>query len=149
MVHDFIRFPELTNGQMQFYYFESPHKQITSDFRATVIKVIDGDTISVRVAFRDFDFPIRFLDTNAPEMSEGGQETKDWLENIILGEEIEVKIDKRQRVGKWGRLLGNIIHRGVNLNQESIRTGRATSFENRNEGKLPDLNKELSIDKWL
>ena len=48
MVHDFNRFPELTTSQMAESYFESPHKQVSGDFRATVVKVHDGDTITVR-----------------------------------------------------------------------------------------------------
>jgi len=143
MPHDFNRFPELTNSQMNVYYFESPHKQILEDFRATVVKVHDGDTITLRTDFRDFDFPLRFLNTNAPEMSEGGQEAKSWLEDKILNEEVEILIDKRQRVGKWGRLLGQVFHRGMNVNEESIRAGKATSFDDREEGMLPDLNKML------
>lgn len=143
MPHDFNRFPELTNSQMNVYYFESPHKQILEDFRATVVKVHDGDTITLRTDFRDFDFPLRFLNTNAPEMSEGGQEAKSWLEDKILNEEVEILIDKNQRVGKWGRLLGQVFHRGMNVNEESIRAGKATSFDDREEGMLPDLNKML------
>jgi len=51
MAHDFKKFPELTNNQMQIYYFESPHKQITEDFKARVVDVHDGDTIKVEVDF--------------------------------------------------------------------------------------------------
>lgn len=149
MTHDFNKFPELANSQMAVYYFESPHKQIIADFRAKVVKVHDGDTITVEVDFRDFSFPIRFLDTNAPELSEdGGRESQQWLENILLNENIDVLIDRNQRVGKWGRLLGKIIHRGMNINQESIRMGRATSFENKDQNKLPDINKILGKQKW-
>ena len=39
MPHDFINYPELTNNQMNFYYFESPHKQITENF-INVVNVI-------------------------------------------------------------------------------------------------------------
>ena len=128
MPHDFKKFPELANTQMQFYYFESPHKQITEDFTARVIKVTDGDTIRVTVDFRDFDFPVRFLNTDAPELKEGGLESKKWLSNQILGEEIEVRINPNQRVGKWGRILGEIIHNGMNLNEESMLQGHAIPF---------------------
>jgi hypothetical protein len=58
MAHDFKKFPELTDGQMLFYYNDSPHKQITQNFSAKCVRVIDGDTISVRVDFRDFEFPM-------------------------------------------------------------------------------------------
>lgn len=144
MPHDFINFPELANSQMALYYFESPHKQITEDIRATVIKVHDGDTLTVRVNFRDFDFPVRFLNTDAPELNEdGGHESRDWLESRILGEEIDILIDPDQRVGKWGRLLGTIFHRGMSLNDESIRAGMSVPFDNRNEGEIPNWNKEM------
>ncbi|GAH04240.1 unnamed protein product, partial [marine sediment metagenome] len=79
-IHDFIRFPELTNSQMSELYYQSPHKQITESFRCECIKVIDGDTIRVKWFERDFDFPVRVLEINAPELNEAhGQEVKDWL----------------------------------------------------------------------
>ncbi len=73
MAHDFVRFPELRNSQLDFYYWESPHKQIFEDFIATVVKVTDGDTIRVETDFRDFDFPVRFLDIAAPELRKKGE----------------------------------------------------------------------------
>ena len=148
MPHDFALWPELTNNQMQLYYWESPHKQILDDFEATVVKVHDGDTITVICDFRDFNFPVRFLGTNAPELNEGGgKEAQKWLEGILLNEEVNILVDKKQRVGKWGRILGIIMHKGINVNEESMRTGRATSFEERDVGQLPDLNKMFKI-KW-
>ena len=150
MAHDWVSFPELTNSQMNLYYFDSPHKQILEDFRALVVKVHDGDTITVRTNFRDFDFPVRFLGINAPELNEeGGREVQSWLEQRILNEEVDIIIDRNQRVGKWGRLLGKIFHRGMDLGEEEMRAGKATTFEARNEGMLPDLNKELRLSQWF
>ena len=141
MPHDFRKFPELTNEEMQFYYWESPHVQIMEDFEAEVVKVHDGDTITVRTNFRDFDFPVRFLDTNAPELNEkGGHESQAWLENKLLREMVTVSIDRSNRVGKFGRLLGNIIHSGMNVNEESVRMGWATPFDQKNEGKIENIN---------
>lgn len=133
-MHDFKNFPELTNNQLRFYYFESPHKQITRDFRATVTKVIDGDTIRVECDFRDFDFPIRLLDIAAPEIKEGGRESQQWLESKILNEEIDVVINPKIRVGKWGRLLGQIIFQGMNMNDWLVRDGHAVAWEDRDKG---------------
>jgi len=148
MVHDFVKFPELANRQMAVYYFESPHKQITEDFRAKVVKVVDGDTIRVMMDERDFDFPVRLLDINAPEMNEPrGREVRDWLANLILNEEVDIKIDRNRRVGKWGRLLGKVFHRGMDLGEMMMSMGKVTSFEGRKEGMLPDLNKELRV-RW-
>ena len=134
MTHDFKRFPELTNSQMPHYYFESPHKQITENFMAKVVKVTDGDTIRVTMEDRDFNFPIRFLNTDAPELAEkemGARESQRWLEKLILGQEVEILIDPQQRVEKWGRLLGEILFQGMNINKLSILEGHAVRFEDR------------------
>ena len=131
--HDFKRFPELTNSQMEIYYFDSPHKQITEDFIAKVVKVSDGDTIRVEWSERDFDFPIRIINLAAPELNEkGGIESQSWLEKRIMGEEVDV-ILSRTRVEKWGRLLAGIIHDGLDITEDSIQNGHGVSWENREE----------------
>jgi len=138
MARDFKKFPELTNSQMELYYWESPHKQITEDFEAKVIKVTDGDTVRVTTEFRDFDFPVRMLDIDAPEIkTEDGDRAKNWLEERILNEDVTIRIKREKRVGKFGRLLGRIIHGGIDLNEMSISMGLATKFDNRNEGQIP------------
>lgn len=139
MPHDFERYPELTNNQMQFYYLESPHRQITESFQAKVVKVHDGDTITVRWNQRDFDFPVRFSNIQAPELNEsGGHEAQEWLESRILGEEIDIIIDPKNRVGKWGRILGSILHTGIDVGQEEVFWGLAKPWDQRDEGKIKD-----------
>ncbi len=146
-MHDFKLFPELTNSQMQLYYFQSPHKQITEDFRARVIKVIDGDTIRVTTNFRDFNFPIRFFDLAAPELKEkGGKESKSWLESQILGKDVDIILSK-QRVEKWGRLLAKIFFHGMDIGEDSIRNGKAVSWKNRKQSSIPDFKSELETIK--
>ena len=130
MTHDFKNFPELTNSQMAFYYFDSPHKQIFENFQAKVIRVIDGDTIRVMWDERDFDFAVRLSDIDAPEMdSIGGIESKIWLKDKIEGREVEVLVDPRNRVEKWGRLLCGIISDGLNINDLSLIEGASLPFE--------------------
>ena len=147
MPHNFKLWPELTNSQMQIYYFQSPHKQIVEPFTAKVIKVTDGDTIRVLWAARDFNFPIRLAELAAPELDErGGRESHSWLENEILGEQVEV-IPTRMRVEKWGRLLANVIHLGMDMSQLSVDTGHAVSWEDRKTASIPDFKKELE-SKW-
>lgn len=137
---DFEKNPELTNGQMNLYYFESPHKQIVEGFIARVEKVTDGDTIRVSTNFRDFEFPIRFAYINSPELSEGGSESKSWLEGRIMGEEVYIKINPNNRVGKFGRLIGEVFHRGMSVNQESLNLGFSKRFgENTLDFKLGDF----------
>jgi len=136
MAHDFKNFPELTNSQMLIYYFESPHKQIFEPFMAKVVKVSDGDTIRVKWDERDFDFPIRFADLAAPEKDErGGPASQSWLEDQILGEEVEI-VPTKLRVEKWGRLLANIFFLGMDMSAQSIDAGHAVSWKNR------------KVDRW-
>lgn len=142
-MHDFKKFPELTKNQMLLYYFESPHKQIMEDFTARVVKVHDGDSIRVTCDFRDFDFPVRIIDIDAPEKGEEGwKESRDWLAAKILGEEVEVLINPNARISKWGRLLGEIMFRGMNIGQESVEMGYAVWWKEK-AGEIPTL------EKWL
>ena len=127
--HDFKRFPELTNAQMGLYYFDSPHKQIGEDFFAKVVKVSDGDTIRVETDFRDFSFPIRFSNILAAELDEkGGKESQSWLEDQILGEEVEIILHPK-RVEKWGRLLAQVRHKGFDMGELSIQNNKSIGLD--------------------
>lgn len=133
MAHDFKKFPELTNHQMQLYYMDSPHKQITEGIVAWVVGVHDGDSIKLRWSERNFDFPMRFKDILAPELSqEGGIESRNWLIDQILGEEVYIQLDPKDRVDKWGRLLGKVICKGVDITDLIVQTGHAVAWEDRN-----------------
>ena len=147
--HDFKNYPELRKAQLEELQFQSPHKQITENFRATVVKVHDGDTITLEVDFRDFTFPLRLLDIDAPEMNAGGEEARDWLRQRILNQDVEIKINPKNRVDKYGRLLGYVFHGGLDVGEEELQRGLAVPFTQRREVELPDLNKELSIKQWL
>ena len=150
-VHDFKAFPELTNRQMEIFYFASPHKQITEDFTGIVRKVTDGDTIRVETTFRDFLTTIRFSDLAAPELDEiGGVASQEWLSDRILGKSVDIILTK-SRVDKWGRILGTIMFGGQDMADESINTFHGVAFADRKEGRgipsieslLPNLDEEF------
>ncbi|KKL83393.1 hypothetical protein LCGC14_1975180 [marine sediment metagenome] len=129
MAHDFKRFPELTNNQMQIYYWNSPHKQILEDFWGKVVKVTDGDTINVKWSEREKPIRVRFIGTAAPELDEeGGIESRNWLEKQIMDEYVQIGIDPKLRVEKWGRILGRIFNMGIDINQQSMELGFAIPF---------------------
>ena len=129
MAHNFKLFPELTNTQMQFYYFESPHRQITENFSAKVVEVHDGDTVKVMWRERNFEFRVRLSFIQAPELDEvGGTESRDWLKDRIEGQEVEIQVDPFNRVGKWGRLIGDIIFGGESMSEAQMRDGRARNI---------------------
>jgi endonuclease YncB( thermonuclease family) len=144
-MHDFKKFPELTNEQLSKYYFQSPHKQITRSFTAKVVKVTDGDTIRVQWSERDFDFPIRIANIAAPEKNEdGGKESQSWLEEQILGREVLIEINPNNRVGKWGRLIGYVRSMGMDVGEQSVRMGFSVSWEFRGRDfQVPTLETVL------
>lgn len=137
--HDFKKFPELTTNQMNMHYFQSPHKQIIEDFEARVIKVTDGDTIRVETNFRNFDFPVRFSNIMAPETKEkGGRESHRWLEKRLLRKRVDILIDPKRRVGKWGRLLGRVMESGFDVGEESVLNGHSKNIGDFREGEISD-----------
>jgi len=149
--HDFKALPELSNAEIAAFGFASPHEQITADFQAFVVKVHDGDTVTLRCDFRDFDFPLRFSSIDAPELNTGvpGEEARDFLAGMIEGEEVLVKIDPLNRVEKWGRLLGDVVIGGQVAGEILLQAGYALPFERRREGEIPDLNKVLEVGQWF
>ena len=142
--HDYKNYPELTNRQIEEFGFSSPHVQFTEDFDAVVIRVIDGDTVMLSSAQRGFFFPLRLLNVDALEIREGGQSARDWLKNRVEGEGVRVLINKSQRVGKYGRLLGRIIHLGLDVSEEMLHLGLVKPFDRKDEGKIPPLSKFMS-----
>jgi len=144
--HDYKKFPELTNSQIANFGFSSPHIQITEDFTAEVVRVHDGDTITLRTEFREFNFPLRFLDIDASELNEGGEEAKQWLKSRLLGQTVQVIIDSSNRVGKYGRLLGKVLHYGLDMGQELLSLGLAKPFGTKKEGQVRD--NFYYIPKW-
>lgn len=139
--HNFDEFPELTSSQLQVLEFVSPHPQIKDDFSATVVKVVDGDTVHLNWRRRDFTFPLRLLDIDAPELSEkDGHSVKLWLESRILQREVHVLIDSNNRVDKYGRLLGRIVHNGMDIGYEMLLLGMVVEFGMKAEGAVPDLS---------
>lgn len=147
--HDYEKFPELNNAQLSEFGFTSPHPQITEDFRAEVVQVHDGDTVTLRWDKRDFDFPLRLLDIDSPELNAGGEVARDWMKEQIEGKMVDIQIDSDNRVGKYGRLLGRIIHNGLDMGAASVRLGLAKAFGKKNEGQIPPKDKVFSLRQWF
>ena len=147
--HDFVKFPELRKAQLEELRFQSPHPQIEEDFRAKVVKVHDGDTITLTTDFRDFSFPLRLLDIDTPELNAGGEKARDWMKTRVEGKNVEIKIERRNRVDKFGRLLGRVVSQGLDVGEEELRLGLAVPFTQRRQGKLPNLDEMLSIKQWF
>ena len=93
-------------------------------YRATVVHVVDGDTIDVDIDLGFFTVlhkqRIRLHGIDAPEVRGreryAGLESKAWLEQNIGGKEIELVTFKDAK-GKYGRWLGVIYFNKQNINQ--------------------------------
>ena len=110
-------------------------------YKATVDRVIDGDTIDVTLDL-GFDISyrgrIRFQGINAPESrtrdaveKQAGLAAKRYVEDWINGHEqrviIQTSLDDR---GKFGRILGRILNdEGECLNDEMVSLGHATPYD--------------------
>ena len=106
------------------------------EYKATVTKVYDGDTITV-----DFDLgfgiilkkqKIRLLGINTPEVrgSEKPQGiiSRDALRQRILGKVVTIKTSKDKK-GKYGRWLGEVFVEDENINQWLISEGYAKEYK--------------------
>lgn len=106
------------------------------EYKAKVLKVIDGDTIECEV---DLGFHIkiterfRLLYVNAPETKgeskPKGEEAKQHLIERINGKEITIKTQKDDAFGRWLAIIlleenGNL----TNINEEMIKTGHAVPY---------------------
>jgi endonuclease YncB( thermonuclease family) len=147
MTHDFKAFPELAGEDLDLYTWQSPHIQLFEDFTALVVKVHDGDTITVRIPERSFDFPIRFNNSAAPELSEkGGHASRDWLKSKLEGEMVELLIDRDNRVEKWGRLLGQVNHMGIDMGFASAMAGHSVPWVQRNDMVFPKWDVDFEVE---
>lgn len=106
------------------------------EYRALVTSVYDADTITVDIdlGFHIWarDEKIRLLAIDAPEVRgverPEGLQSRDWLRERILGNEIILKTQKAgSGKGKYGRWLGEIFLPGeaVSLNQQMVDLGLA------------------------
>ncbi len=106
------------------------------EYKATVTKVYDGDTITVDL---DLGFgivlkkqKIRLLGINTPEVRGKskfyGIISRDALRERILGKEVVIKTSKDKK-GKYGRWLGEVFVGEENINQWLITEGYAKKYK--------------------
>jgi micrococcal nuclease len=100
-----------------------------------VVRVIDGDTIHVRVAPRRIE-KVRYIGVNAPEIPhprvrgwrEGGPEALEVNRRLVGGKDARLELDLRNR-DSYGRLLAYVrvrrSGRWVMANAEMVRRGFA------------------------
>lgn len=95
---------------------------VSADFTGKVIKIADGDTITV-LDYYKVQHRIRLIGIDAPERKQDfGSRSKQSLSELVFGKTVTVKTNKRDR---YGRVLGKVIINGIDVNKEQIRRGMA------------------------
>lgn len=106
-------------------------------YKATVLRVVDGDTAWLRIdrGFREFfETSCRLYGINAPELSTGapGAQARDWLTQRIVGKTLYVKSEK---LDKYGRPLVTLFDPAPaiatfegSINADMLRAGHAVPF---------------------
>jgi micrococcal nuclease len=107
-------------------------KKVNYVYKAKVVKVYDGDTVTLDIKLGCFvtleNEKCRLMGIDTPEMrgeeKVKGKLARDFLRSMILGEEVIVRtyLDK---TGKYGRLLVDIYHGDVHINEFLVTSGYA------------------------
>ena len=133
------------------------------EYKATVIKIIDGDTIDVDIHL-GFDIMLRkqrisLYGIDCPESRTRNLEEKQrgllskgyLLDKIPVGTDIKLKSKER---GKFGRILGEIFeyNKTISINKAMCDEGYAVPYEGQGKEELKELhqaNKQILIAKGL
>ncbi|WP_299082788.1 thermonuclease family protein [uncultured Paraglaciecola sp.] len=99
-------------------------------YRATVTNIVDGDTIDIKLdrGFKDFTNGkrIRLAYIDCPDKDRSAkQAAKEHLEELVsVGDEVLIHTHK-DKSGMYGRLIAEVISRGVNLCRAQLDSGHA------------------------
>lgn len=108
--------------------------QVNYYYQATVVKIIDGDTVKLNVDlgfFISIEVVIRLARINAPELKGNeyfdGLESMQFLGNIIpAGTKVNLECKGKDKYG--GRWIGEIFKDGININDTMVENGMAKHY---------------------
>lgn len=117
---------------MALLFVFSPLSQ--ADFSGRVVRVIDGDTVSV-LSGKEM-YRVRLNGIDAPESKQAyGQRAKQSLIALAAQKNVLVVSSKQDR---YGRYLGTLMNGGSNINAQQVEKGMAWAY--RFHGKATDIN---------
>jgi micrococcal nuclease len=96
---------------------------------ATVVNIVDGDTIQVRIG--DRLEKVRYIGMNTPEVHHprkgeepGGREASEVNRRLVAGKQVRIELDVQER-DRYGRLLAYVWVGDTMVNAELVRRGYA------------------------
>lgn len=111
-----------------------------ADFSGRVVRVIDGDTLSVLSG--NEMYRVRLNGIDAPESKQAyGQRSKQSLIALAAQKNVLVISNKQDR---YGRYLGTVMNGNLNINAEQVRNGMAWAY--RFHDKASDMSM-LALEK--
>ena len=100
-----------------------------ASFEGLVVRIVDGDTIHVRVGHRLER--VRYIGVNTPEIHHptkgvepGGREASRVNRELVNGRHVRLELDVQER-DRYGRLLAYVWVGDVMVNEELVRRGYA------------------------
>jgi micrococcal nuclease len=95
-----------------------------ASFEGRVIKVSDGDTITVRSGTENIK--VRLADIDAPEKDQPwGQKSREELGRLVAGKDVSIF---SQTTDRYGRTVGHVEVSGKNINREMVARGAAWAY---------------------
>ena len=116
--------------------FAAPLAASAEALTGKVVKVADGDTITVLV--NDEQVKVRLAEIDAPERSQPwGKRAKQALTAKVAGHVVQVETKFNDR---YGRRVGHVVYSGRDINRELVREGHAWVYRHwlRDETLLDD-----------
>lgn len=114
-------------------------------FEARVVKISDGDTISVQIEGKDSQ-KVRLLGIDTPERDQPyARESRQELVKLVSGREVRLETEGADA---YGRLLARVYCEAVDVNAELVRLGAAWVYRKySDDAKLLALEREARAAK--
>lgn len=100
--------------------------------KAVVTKIVDGDTIYVTLdrSFKDYgERKIRFAYIDCPDKDRAAKKAAtEHLEALVSVGESVLLYSHKSDTGMYGRIIADVIARGVNLNRAQLESGHAKLY---------------------
>lgn len=116
--------------------------ELTSGQKVTVIKIVDGDELSVRVGNLQFVVRILGISSYDPAVNDRltenvAKEAVRYLEKVTLNNEVELIFEKFAR-DRYGRVLSYVYKNGVDLGLDLVTNGHSLVFTRYPFPRMPE-----------